>query len=130
MLVWKEYGMQATLDTVISRLLFVTPQTKQYAEPTTNTGEGAFSFALLFSGVRCILMYVILPFVLPLVGIAGNFGVAIDIVINVVAIGAIIYSLRRFWTINYKRKWQYLPVAIVAFVLLIAFITLDVSTLL
>ena len=122
--------MQATLDTVISRLLFVTPETEQYGDSTTNTGEGAFSFALLFSGVRCIIMYVILPFVLPLIGIAGNFGVVIDIVINAVAIGAIIYSLRRFWTINYKRKWQYLPVALVAFVLLIAFIALDVSTLL
>jgi hypothetical protein len=121
--------MQASLDTVISRLLFVRPQTEQYVE-STNTGEGAFSFALLFSGVRCIIMYVILPFVLPLVGIAGNFGVVLDIVINVIAIGAIIYSLRRFWTINYKRKWQYLPVALVAFVLLVAFIALDISTLL
>jgi hypothetical protein len=121
--------MQASLDTVISRLLFVRPQAEQYTE-ATNTGEGAFSFALLFSGVRCIIMYVILPFVLPLVGIAGNFGVVLDIVINVIAIGAIIYSLRRFWTINYKRKWQYLPVALVAFVLLVAFIALDISTLL
>ena len=46
-----------------------------------------------------------------------------------IAIGAIIYSLRRFWKINYKRKWQYFPVAIVALVLLIAFIALDISTL-
>jgi hypothetical protein len=122
--------MQHTLDTVISRLLFVTPQTQQNDTLTSQTGERAFSFALLFSGVRCIIMYAILPFVLPLIGIAGNFGVVIDIAINIVAIGAIIYSLRRFWTINYRRKWQYLPVALCAFVLLIAFIALDVSTLL
>ena len=122
--------MQATLDTVISRLLWVKPQIEKSDESAPNNGERAFSFALLFSGVRCIIMYAILPFVLPLIGIAGNFGVYIDIVINLVAIGAIIYSLRRFWTINYKRKWQYLPVALVAFVLLIAFIALDVSSLL
>ncbi|MDQ7026340.1 MAG: hypothetical protein Q9P44_12385 [Anaerolineae bacterium] len=122
--------MQTTLDTVISRLLLVRPQIEESDESAPNTGEGAFSFALLFSGVRCIIMYVILPFVLPVLGIAGHFGVAIDIVINVIAIAAIVYSLRRFWTINYKRKWQYLPVAVVAFVLLIAFIALDISTLL
>jgi hypothetical protein len=118
------------LDTLISRILFVKPDAKTKIDNDTKTGEGAFSFALLFSGVRCILMYVILPFILPLVGIAGDFGVWIDIVINCVAIGAIVYSLRRFWTINYKRKWQYLPVAMVAFVLLIAFIVLDINTLL
>jgi hypothetical protein len=118
------------LDSTIARLLLVKPAVEVYEEKTTSQAENAFSFALLFSGIRCIIMYAILPFVLPLVGIAGNFGVWIDIVINLVAIGAIFYSLRRFWTINYKRKWQYLPVAIVALVLLIAFIALDISTLL
>ena len=124
--------MQNTLsqiDNLIARLLFVTPAETVYEERTTSKAENAFSFALIFSGVRCVIMYAILPFVLPLVGIAGNFGLWIDIVINTIAIGAIIYSLRRFWKINYKRKWQYFPVAIVALVLLIAFIALDISTL-
>lgn len=124
--------MQNTLsqiDNLIARLLFVTPAETVYEERTTTTAENAFSFALIFSGVRCVIMYAILPFVLPLAGIAGDFGLWIDIVINAIAIGAIIYSLRRFWKINYKRKWQYFPVAIVALVLLVAFIALDISTL-
>ncbi len=119
-----------TIDTMIARLLFVTPAKEVYEESKTTQAENAFSFALIFSGVRCVIMYAILPFVLPLIGIAGDFGLWIDIVINLIALGAIIYSLRRFWTINYKRKWQYLPVAIVAMVLVIAFIALDISTLL
>ena len=124
--------MQKTLDSFISRVLFVTPQMEvvDTGNVDASKGERVFSFALLFSGVRCIIMYAILPFVLPLIGIAGDFGVAIDIVINLIAIGAIIYSLRRFWTVNYTRKWQYLPVAMVAFVLLIAFIALDITTIL
>jgi len=125
--------MQNTLnhiDSIIARLLFVTPSKEVYEEGTTTQAENAFSFALIFSGVRCVLMYAILPFVLPLIGIAGDFGIWIDLVINTIAIGAIIYSLRRFWRINYKRKWQYFPVAIIALVLLIAFIILDIMTLL
>lgn len=117
------------LDNTIARILFVKPAAEVYEEKTTSNAENAFSFALIFSGIRCIIMYAILPFVLPLIGIAGNFGAWIDIAINVVAIGAIFYSLRRFWKINYKRKWQYLPVALVALILLIAFIALDISTL-
>lgn len=119
-----------SLDKVVARLLFVTPQSEVYTEERPQQAENAFSFALLFSGVRCIIMYVILPFVLPIIGLVGDFGAWLDIVINLVAIGAIIYSLRRFWTINYNRKWQYFPVAIVALFLLIAFIALDLNTLL
>jgi hypothetical protein len=124
--------MQNTLnlvDKTIARLLFVKPAAEVYEEKVTSKAENAFNFALIFSGIRCVIMYAILPFVLPLVGIAGNFGEWIDIAINLVAIGAIFYSLRRFWAINYKRKWQYLPVALVALFILVAFIALDISTL-
>ncbi|MEM9954670.1 MAG: hypothetical protein AAF846_23880 [Chloroflexota bacterium] len=118
------------LDTMIARLLFVTPAQEVYEEKTTSQAENAFSLALMFSGVRCVLMYAILPFVLPLINLAGDFSLWLDLVINSIAITAIIYSLRRFWTINYKRKWQYLPVALVALVLLIAFVILDIVMLL
>ncbi|MGB7342561.1 MAG: hypothetical protein WBC91_26925 [Phototrophicaceae bacterium] len=119
-----------TLDGIIARLLFVTPAQTVYEEKTTSQAENAFSFALMFSGIRCVLMYAILPFVLPLVGVAGDFSLWIDLGINAIAIGAIIYSLRRFWKINYKRKWQYLPIALIALVLLLAFVILDIVTLL
>lgn len=116
--------MQNSLETNAT----VQPVPEQAAE--TANAERAFSFALLFSGVRCIFMYVVLPFVLPLVGIAGNFSLYIDIVINIVAIAAVIYSLRKFWMIDYKYKWQYTPVAIVALLVLVAFIALDLQELL
>jgi len=106
-----------------------TTLSQQETTVQTQQAERAFSFALLFSGVRCILMYVVLPFILPIIGVAGDFGLYIDIVINVVAIGAIFYSLRRFWIVDYKYKWQYLGVAVVALAVLVAFIALDVSTL-
>jgi len=118
------------LDNVIARILFVRPQKEVYTEERPAQAENAFSFALVFSGVRCIIMYVIFPFVLPIIGLAGDFAGWLDVGINFVAIGAIIFSLRRFWTINYNRKWQYFPVAMVALVLLTAFIALDLSTLL
>jgi len=118
------------LDPLIARMLLIrqmpTPLVKQ---EDSEKAQQAFSFALLFSGVRCILMYVVLPFILPLIGLAGNFSIWIDIAINLVAIGAIFYSLRRFWQTGYERRWQYLPVALVALFVLIAFIGLDIATL-
>lgn len=121
----------------MARLLFVQLPNKTLAsapaeahsEPA-QSAERAFSWSLLFSGVRCVLQYALLPFFLPLIGLAGDFSVAISLTINIVAIIAIVFSLRRFWQIDYRRKWQYLPVALVALVMLVAFIILDVQHLL
>ena len=89
----------------------------------------AMTASLIFSGIRCILMYAILPFVLPLIGVSGIFANQVDIVINLIAIAALIYSVRRFWKINYRGKIAYTAIACVAFVLLTAFIALDLREL-
>ncbi|MFN8448531.1 MAG: hypothetical protein U0521_08055 [Anaerolineae bacterium] len=46
--------------------------------------------------MRCTLQYVVLPFVLPIFGIAGEVAVPFLLVINVLAIISILYSVRRF----------------------------------
>jgi hypothetical protein len=132
-------NVQNRLDTLISRVLFVPskattapsqePRDAADIERDTRRAEGAFSFALVFSGVRCILMYVVMPFILPIIGIAGTGAAYLDLGITVVAMGAILYSLRRFWSVDYKYKWQYLPVAVIALVILGTFMLLDIQAL-
>lgn len=89
----------------------------------------ALTVGLAFSAVRCILMYVVLPFILPLIGLTGVFATRADILINVLAIGALGYSVQRFWRINYKHKVAYTVVAAIAFVVLALFILLDLREL-
>jgi hypothetical protein len=67
--------------------------------------------------------------VLPLLGVTGMFAQQVDIAINLLAIGALIYSVRRFWKIDYRGKIPYTVVAAVAFVLLVSFIALDLRSL-
>jgi hypothetical protein len=98
-------------------------------EQAAQGAKRALTASLLFSGVRCILMYAIIPFVLPLLGITGLFAQQVDIVINLLAIAALIYSVRRFWKINYRGKVAYTLVAVVAFVFLLVFIALDLREL-
>jgi hypothetical protein len=118
-------------DRLIGRLLFVDVQPAADAK-TASAGraERAFGFSLLVSGIRCILQYVVLPFILPLVGIAAEVAVPLTLAINLVAFVLILLSLRRFWQINYRHKWQYLYVAVTAWVLLGVFIALDLRVLL
>lgn len=117
------------LDRLVGRLLFVEalPASVSSARGSEQRAERAFGFSLIFSGVRCILQYAILPFVLPIIGVTSEAAVPISLAINLVAITLIIYSLRRFWKIGYRYRWQYLGVAVVALVLLVAFIALDLQ---
>lgn len=101
----------------------------ELSEKTTRDAENAFGMALLFSGVRCILKYVFLPFILPAIGIAGDFSSVISLTINTMALAAIIYSVRTFWIVDYKYKWHYMPVALIGIVILTAFLLMDIGEL-
>lgn len=117
-------------DDIMRRLLWVSPVIPAEAGSNTQgTAERALTFSLLFSGVRCILQYAILPFVLPVIGIASNAATPFMLILTLMAMISIIFSLRRFWQINYAHRWQYLGVASVAILLLIAFTLLDLSIL-
>lgn len=115
-----------SLDRLVGRALFVTPKAASAdVEKETQTAERAFGLSLLFSGVRCILQYVVLPFILPALGVAANVTVPLLIGITLVAIVALIFSLRRFWAVGYEYRWQYLLVSVVALILMFAFLALD-----
>lgn len=109
------------------RMLFIRPRPTDTAD--AQSAERAFGISLLFSGVRCVLQYAVLPFLLPAVGIAAEAATPLLVVITIAAIISIFFSLRRFWQVNYRYKWQYLGVAIVAVVLLTSFILFDLNIL-
>ena len=79
-------------------------------EGTTSTAaeaRSAFQKSLLFTTCRCLLMYIILPFVLPAVGIARGVGPIVGIVIGLLAMVSIVYSIRRFWRADHSKRWHY-----------------------
>lgn len=79
-------------------------------EGTTSTAaeaRSAFQKSLAFTTCRCLLMYIVLPFVLPAVGIARGVGPVVGIVIGLLAIVSIVYSIRRFWRADHSKRWHY-----------------------
>lgn len=115
-------------DRIMSRLLFVeTHDTAAAAAETTQSAERAFGLSLAMSGIRCVLQYVLLPFVLPVLGIAAEAAAPVYLGISLVAIVSIIASLRRFWKVRYHYRWQYLAMALVMLAMLAVFILTDIS---
>lgn len=92
--------------------------------------QRAFSVSMVVSGVRCILAYIVLPFATPFLGLAPGVGPGLGLVVGAVAIGANVFSLRRFWRLDHRwKKWvTVLHVAVIVFLLIL--MVLDVGSLL
>jgi len=76
----------------------------------SGSAEGArkaFQTSLVVATFRCLLMYVVFPFVLPAVGLAKGVGPAIGLVINIAAMVCIVMSMRRFWRADHPKRWWY-----------------------
>ena len=117
-------------DLVMSRLLGISAMPAPEPAESARRAENALTVSLLFSGMRCILQYALLPFLLPILGIAAEAALPLLLLINLIAMASIYFSLRRFWTIGYKHRWSYLAVALAALILLLAFTLYDVAQLL
>jgi hypothetical protein len=113
-------------DRLIGRLLLTDVQHRITDEVIEEDAERGFKFSLIFSGVRCILQYA----VLPVIGIAEKTATPLLLAITLLANISIILSLRRFWQIGYKYRWQYLLMSLVVLAALTAFILLDLDALL
>jgi hypothetical protein len=85
----------------------------------------AASVSMAISGVRCILAYVIFPWVLPAASWSRGVGPAIGLVVGVVAIGFNVASIRRFQRSNHKWKWPVTALNCAVIVLLVVLLVRD-----
>lgn len=90
----------------------------------------AFQTSIMVATVRCLLMYIVFPFVLPALGIASGVGPLIGIPISLAAIVAIVMSIRRFWRADHSKRWHYTVLGSTVIVFLSVLIVVDVVELL
>ena len=91
------------MDQAVARLLRVQPQRPDLRGAVATATSQAFQTPLLVSALRCILRYIVLPFVLPLLGVATSAtlgivtGAALGIILilDVIAVIAIVATVRR-----------------------------------
>ena len=60
---------------------------------------------MVVSGTRCLLAYVVFPYVLPLLGLAEGVGPAVGVAIGALAVVFNVVSIRRFWRADHRLKW-------------------------
>lgn len=86
--------------------------------------------AIVISGIRCIITYLLIPILVPFVGLLETVAAPLTIVLSLLAIGMGISGVRRFWIADHKARWAYSGFIAVVLVLLVVGIGFDLTTLL
>ncbi len=89
-----------------------------------------FSVSIFISAVRCLLTYVIFPWVLPALGVAGGVGPGIGLTVGLVAIASNVASIRRFWVSRHRWRWPITVINSGVIVLVTILVLNDLSDLL
>jgi hypothetical protein len=78
-----------------------------------------FSASILVSALRCLLTYVFLPVLTPILGAATSVGPAIGIPLALLALFFDVRGIRRFWLADHRWRWAMTGIytLVIAFVL-------------
>jgi hypothetical protein len=114
--------VRSAADKVMRRILFLDVNA---AKATPDEARKAFQTSILVATVRCLLMYIVFPFVLPALGLAAGVGPAIGLPIGIAAIVAITMSVRRFWRADHSKRWHYTVIGTTVIVFLSVLVVRD-----
>lgn len=78
----------------------------------------AFRTSVLVSAVRCLITYLAIPVLVPLLSLSGWVAAPIGIVLCIIAVVNGVVSVRRFWVADHPRRWMYTSFMGVVFLIL------------
>ena len=94
-----------------------------------NEAARLFSLSIVISGTRCLLTYIVFPWVLPVLGIAGGVGPFVGVVVGVIAIAFNLLSIRRWRASGHAWRVPLMTLNSVVIVFLLVLVAIDVSRL-
>jgi hypothetical protein len=86
--------------------------------------------ALVISGIRCTITYLLIPVLTPVLGFLQVLGPPLTITLSVAAIGMGISGVRRFWMADHRHRWAYTWFIALVNVLLVIGIGFEIRSLL
>ncbi|UVE95630.1 hypothetical protein [Dietzia sp. B32] len=78
----------------------------------------AFRVSVAVSAVRCLITYLAIPILVPLLSLSGWVAAPVGIALCVVAVVNGVVSLRRFWASDHAKRWTYTGFMGIVFVIL------------
>ena len=91
--------------------------------------QQAFSKSVWISAARCLLTYIVLPILGPIVGFSGRVGPLLGLTVGAVSMAAIVASIRRFFASDHRWRWRYTAIGGSILVLLVVQAVIDIADL-
>ena len=82
--------------------------------------------SIVLSATRCLLSYIVLPIVLPVLGLAKGFGPWLGIPIGVLALTFDFLGIRRFWLADHHQRWLFSAIYAVVGTMVLALLIIDI----
>lgn len=114
---------RSAAETAICRLLCVPATSTRVPERDV---QRMFGTGIVLSALRCLLTYVVLPLLGPVLGLTGGVGPAIGLPLAVVALVFDVIGVRRFWVANHRSRWSATAVYAGVMALVVALMVIDV----
>jgi hypothetical protein len=107
------------------------PETKTpYPQVSAVGAQRAFGTAMIISGIRCIIAYILLPFAAPFLNLAPGVGPWLGMSIGVVAIVANVFSIRRFARSRHRLRRPVIAINLAVIAFMLVLIGIDLNTVL
>lgn len=116
---------RSSADRLARRLLGLSPD----GPKVSLFGEGAFQKSIFVSGLRCLITYIFLPVLRPVVDLSGGVGPILGMALGTVSLVSIVVAMRRFFGADHKWRWGYGAIGLGIIILLIVQAVLDVRAL-
>ncbi len=109
-------------DEAMRHLLRVPDRQRPIPESATHK---IFGTSILLSATRCLLSYIVLPILLPLLGLAKGVGPIIGIPVGVLALTFDVLGIRRFWLADHHQKWLFSAIYAVVGAMVLTLLIVD-----
>ena len=110
-------------EVLVRRVLCVRSAGRQ--RPSADSAHRIFSVSMVISGARCLLSYVLLPFIAPALGAAAGVEPYLGIPISAVALVFDVRGLRRFWAADHRYRWEVSVVYVLVMGLVVSLLVTD-----
>lgn len=123
----RQAAPRSAADRRMRRLLRIDPDAPKMSLVQANR---AFERSVTISALRCITTYLLLPFVLPLIGLSGAVGPFVSIALSVVSVVFITISARRFFGSDHPWRWVHAVIGAIVLLVLAVSAVFDVLNIL
>lgn len=88
------------------------------APPLMQFGSVVIGIPLILTAIRCTLQYILVPFVLPLIGVSSAVSPWVNMAAGAVSISVILFNLKTLWNTSWRKRYIVLACLAIPMVLL------------